>query len=238
MIIVGNLKMNYSYSEIIEYEKKLINSGIIICPSFPYLNLFSQDGYFVCAQNVSEYDNGPYTGDVSAAQLSSLNVPYVLIGHSERRHIFHETQETLNNKIVKALENNLNIIYCIGETYYERESNNTLSVLETQITAAFEKLDIAQLRNIIIGYEPVWAISDGKIPGAIPTNAEINEINIFIKKLVSDKFQGSCPVLYGGSVNLNNIDTLIEVKSHDGFLIGGASKKVDDLLLIANKCKQ
>lgn len=238
MIIVGNLKMNLSLDEIISYQKKLINSGIIICPSFPYLNLFKQEGYDVCAQNISEYNNGPYTGEVSASQIKSLNVNYVLIGHSERRHVFKESQETINNKIQRALENDLQIVYCIGETYEEKEQSKTKEVLENQIVSVFNNLTIEQMNRIIIGYEPVWAISDGVHPAETPTNQEINEINLYIKELIKKSFNFSIKVLYGGSVNLNNIEELYQVKSHDGFLIGGASKNVDDLLKINDKCKQ
>lgn len=233
MIIVGNLKMNFSLNEIIEYEKKLEGSNIIICPSFPFLSYFKQNGYYTCAQNVSEYDNGPYTGDVSFSQLKSLNVNYSLVGHSERRHVFNESQESLDNKVIKLIDNDMKVIYCIGETRLEKENNETFDVLNKQLTSVFSKIDLNKVDNIIIGYEPVWAISDGVNPVNPPSNEEIDEVNKYIKKLLKDKFNVEVKILYGGSVNLNNIRELVEVKSHDGFLIGGASKNVDNLLEIS-----
>ncbi len=236
MIIIGNLKMNFGLEEIKEYASKLDNSGLIICPSYPYLNIFNQNGYNVCAQNVSEYDNGPYTGEVSATQLSSLNVNYVLIGHSERRHVFKESQETINKKIVKAIENNLKVIYCIGETREEREKKLIFDVLKEQLDCLYLVKD--NLDKIIIGYEPVWAISDGINPGITPQNEEIEEVNNYINDYFKEKYQIKVPILYGGSVNLKNIESLKKIKSHDGFLIGGASKNIEDLLKIVNICKQ
>ena len=238
MIVVGNLKMNQSLSEATEYEKRLVNSGIIICPSFPYLTIYNQEGYFLGAQNVSEYDNGPYTGDVSATQLKSLNVPYVLIGHSERRHVFQETQETINNKIIKSLENNLKVIYCVGETYEEKQQKQTFNVIEKQVVDLFMQIPENKIKDIIIGYEPVWAISDGINPGSTPLNSDIEEVNSFIKLLFKQRYNIEINVLYGGSVNLKNIEELLTLKNNDGFLIGGASKNIDDLLQINKLCKQ
>lgn len=238
MIIVGNLKMNQSLSEAIEYEKKLVHSEIIICPSYPYLSLFKQNGYKLCAQNVSGFNNGPYTGEVSASQIKSLDVDYVLIGHSERRHVFNETQTTINDKINKALENELNIVYCIGETYEQKNNDKTFSILEEQIKSVFDQVNLKDIKHIVIGYEPVWAISDGINPGLTPTIEEINKVNEFIKIYIQNNYNSNIKVLYGGSVNLNNIKELLNLKSNDGFLIGGASKNVDDLLKINEICKQ
>ncbi len=235
MIIVGNLKMNLTLSEMKEYASKLDDSGLIICPSYPYLQMFNQNGYKICAQNVSEYEDGPYTGDVSASQLKSLGVEYVLIGHSERRHVFNESQESINKKIIKSIQNNLKVIYCVGETREERDNNETFNVIKKQLTALNNNLN---LNDIIIGYEPVWAISDGVNPGITPTNEEIDSVNQYIKKHIKEKYNINLPILYGGSVNINNISKLKEIISHDGFLIGGASKNVDNLKEIVKICKQ
>lgn len=237
MIIVGNLKMNFSLEEMLIYERKLRGSNLIICPSYPYLGICSQEDYILCAQNVSEYDNGPYTGEVSASQLKSLNINYVLIGHSERRHTFMETQEVIDKKIIKSLDNDLMVIYCIGETKEEKDERKTLEILERQLKI-FSKLNKEQMSKIIIGYEPVWAISDGINPAPTPTNEEIDEVNKFIKNYIKKAYNVDINVLYGGSVNLTNVYELLKVNTHDGFLIGGASKKIDDLIKISEICKQ
>ncbi len=233
MIIVGNLKMNFSHQEMIQYMAKLDNSKLIICPSFIYLNLFNQNGYAICAQNVSEFANGPYTGEISASQIKSLNVPYVLIGHSERRHVFNESQTIINNKISQALKQDLSIIYCIGETATEKKEGLTKQILLEQIISIFDQLTSDQINKIIIGYEPVWAISDGINPGITPSNEEIEATILYIKKTIKEKYLIDLNVLYGGSVNLNNLNELLKLSSNDGFLIGGASKNIDDLLKIA-----
>ncbi len=237
MIIVGNLKMNMSYDEVVTYESKIRELDVIICPSYLYLPIFNQGKYHVCAQNVCEYDNGPYTGEVSASQIKSLGVNYVLIGHSERRHVFNESQPTINHKIIQALKNNLKIIYCVGETWDERNNDKSLAVIHNQITSAFDGLTKEEISNIIIGYEPVWAISDGVHPSAVPDNNQIEEVNNYIKKIIRENHQLSIPVLYGGSVNEKNIDNLLSITSHDGFLVGGASKNIEEFLSIYEKCK-
>ncbi|NLA32548.1 MAG: triosephosphate isomerase [Mollicutes bacterium] len=238
MIIVGNLKMNQTLEEASIYESKLTNSGIIICPSFPYLPIYKQNGYELCAQNVSEYNDGPYTGDVSASQLKSLKVKYVLIGHSERRHVYKEAQESLNNKVLKSLKQGMQVVYCIGETYEQKQNNQTFQTIENQILSLFNIIDNNDINKIIIGYEPVWAISDGINPGATPTNQEIDEVNKYITELVKEKYNQNIKILYGGSVNLNNIEQLVKLNNNAGFLIGGASKNVEDLLKIQEICKQ
>ena len=226
MIIVGNLKMNFSLEEMLIYERKLRGSNLIICPSYPYLGICSQEDYILCAQNVSEYDNGPYTGEVSASQLKSLNINYVLIGHSERRHTFMETQEVIDKKIIKSLDNDLMVIYCIGETKEEKDERKTLEILEIQLKI-FSKLNKEQMSKIIIGYEPVWAIGTG----ITATSDDIKQIHNAIKSKINK------PLLYGGSVKIENVKEICEIENVDGALIGTASWKIEDFIKILENTK-
>lgn len=237
MIIVGNLKMNLSFEEIRRYEQAIRGYDVIICPSFLYLTLFNQGRYQACAQNISAFDNGPYTGEVSANQLKSMGVNYVLIGHSERRHVFNESQEEINKKIKQALNNKLKIIYCVGETRAEMDNNESFDVIQNQLVAAFDQINKEEMTNIIIGYEPVWAISDGIHPNVAPQNNQIEKINNYINETIRNKYGVEVPLLYGGSVNLNNIENLLLIKSCQGFLIGGASKNLEEFIKIMEICK-
>ncbi len=230
-IVIANLKMNLNNDEMKNYKTVIESSGIeglIICPSFIFLSDMKSDKYDLCAQNGYYNDKGAYTGEISFYQLNSLGIKYSLIGHSERRHVFKETDEDMNMKMQSCLRNNIIPVLCIGETKEERENNKTKEVLENQIKIALKDIDLS---NIIIAYEPVWAIGTG----LIPTMDEINSIHLHIKKVLKELLNIDSKVLYGGSVNISNIGEITALDNVDGVLIGGASNDPNNLVLMYNK---
>lgn len=169
----------------------------------------------VGVQNIFYEDFGAYTGEISAIMVKSMDLDYVLIGHSERRKYFFESDEIINKKLKKAIEYNLDVILCVGETLEERENNKAFEVVKNQVLRAIEGLN--NLNNVKIAYEPVWAIGTGI--NATPEQA--NEMHQFIKEIIN------IPVLYGGSVNEKNAYELLSQEFIDGLLIGGASLKAE-----------
>ena len=231
-LIFANMKMNLSLNQIKDYieNTKTIKNDIIVIPSNIYLSYFIDNNYNVGIQNICKFDDGAYTGEVSAQQVKSMNVEYTLIGHSERRHIFNETLEDVKIKVKKALENDLKVILCIGETKEEKDKNLTEKILKEQIISALQDIDIS---NIIIAYEPVYSIGTG----IIPTNEEIFNTTKYIKEVVYDLCKKDVNVLYGGSVNDKNIKELNLIENVSGFLIGGASLIPSKLQTILEETK-
>ena len=205
------------------HENKVIE--VIICPPFPYIdqiNRLKSPFIKIGGQNISEYENGAFTGEVSASILRDMKMDYVIIGHSERRQIFNETNEIISRKFNLAHQNNLIPILCVGETFDERRNNQTKTVIETQIQSIIENTDISLFANSIIAYEPIWAIGTGET--ASPTIAE--EVHINIREIIEAynvESAASIPILYGGSVNSKNSQALFEMDNINGALIGGAS---------------
>lgn len=222
MLVVLNNKCNFTLNEFVEYQKKLksINTKhkLILCPSNIYISKFELENIFLGAQNVSAFDNGAYTGEVSAVQLKSLDVKYSLVGHSERRVYFKEDNNSIKNKIEMLLKNNIVPIYCIGEL--SKKANNSEIIKELEILKQVNDSD-----KIIIAYEPLWAIGTGMQPN-------INELENIIK-LIKSQFPNN-KVLYGGSVNEKNITNL---KSNliDGYLLGGISLHPDRINSLLSK---
>lgn len=229
-LLALNLKMNFTYQEVIEYVQDIrgqINSeDTIIFPPMVFLPYFISREYSLGAQNISEFDNGPHTGEVSCTQLKSLGGSYVLIGHSERRKDQKETDGELNLKIKKALENGLKVIYCVGETKEEREMLKTTKVLKKEVLDGLSGIDQDSLRNVIIAYEPIWSIGTG----AIPSNKDITSAINFIVDTAVNVYNYKPRVLYGGSVNEKNIVELNKLDVISGFLVGGSSLDVDKVL--------
>ena len=213
------------------------NTELVICPPFPYLEMASEYGdesYFaVGAQDVSEQDSGAYTGEVSAAMLESLELTYCIVGHSERRAYHHETDEIVARKVDQLLKYNLRPIVCCGEVLQEREEGRQFDVVKKQITDGLFHLSAEQFANIVIAYEPVWAIGTGKT--ATPEQAQ--EIHAFIRGLIAEKYgkdvADETSILYGGSCKPSNAKELFANPDVDGGLIGGASLKADDFIAIA-----
>jgi len=225
-IVIGNFKMNLNNLEIneyLEYFKDKKYSNVYFAPSNIYLKDFINNGFNTIAQDVSSYTSGAYTGDVSANMLKSIGINYSLVGHSERRKYYNDDL-FINEKIKRLLEENIIPILCIGENLEERNNNTYLEVIKKEIEEAFKNIDKNKLKSVIIAYEPIWSIGTNKIP----SNEEIEEITKFIKEYVFKNYLFNIKVLYGGSVNNNNVDILNKIGIIDGYLVGGCSIKKEE----------
>lgn len=237
-IVIGNQKMYMNKEDVLAFvnmlkETNMDNKEVIVCPTYPFLEYYN-DVVPVGAQNVSINDNGAYTGEVSALQLKSLNIPYCIVGHSERREYNKETDDEINKKVIKLLDNGITPILCIGEKLEERQNKLTETVIKNELTGDLNNLSPELVEKIIIAYEPIWAIGTG----LTPTLEEIDESMKFIKDYVTTTYNVSkVTVLYGGSVSDKNIDELNTVESLDGYLIGGASSKPTAFQYIINSQK-
>ena len=233
-LIAGNWKMYKTPDEAAATAQQLVRSvgsvsdvDIMIAPTFIALAAvyaaIKNSPVALGAQNLYWQDEGAYTGEISAPMLKSVGCRYCIIGHSERRQYFAETDETVNKKIKAAIKAGLQPIFCVGETEKERESGQTLSILDKQIKKGLEGLVLEQLDLLIIAYEPVWAIGTGKTA----TDNQAQEVHRFIRSLVKNNFgqalSDSVRILYGGSVKPDNIASLMAMPDIDGALVGGAS---------------
>lgn len=220
-IIVANLKLYLDGTTLKKYlqEAAIFDENVVICPSSIHIPYFLRNNYKVGIQNVACENNPAQTGEVSACQAKNLGVTYAIIGHSERRKQFCETDELINKKINRALENNLKPILCVGETMDEYQNNKTLTIIKAQLERALKNVD----KEILIAYEPIYAIGSGKTPN----NALIDGVAKFIKDEVRSLTSKEPKVLYGGSVSDENILILEELKNIDGYLIGSASAKIE-----------
>jgi len=243
-IIAGNWKMNKDIHEtaslINELKERLRDFknevDVIICPPYTSLviakSLIKDSPLKLGAQNMSQHDDGAYTGEISARMLVSVGCQFVILGHSERRQYFKETDEVINLKIKKALSSGLTPIVCVGETLEEREAGVTDKIISTQIKGALHELIAPEVEKLVIAYEPVWAIGTGK--NATPEQA--NQVHMQIRKLISQMFNWTLAekllILYGGSVNPQNAHSLFSQSDIDGGLIGGASLKPDSFVSI------
>ncbi len=245
-IIAGNWKMNMSFAEaddllaliLKEIESNDIpeNADVIVCPPALYLELAtdiaSGKQLFVGAQNVSAYEKGAYTGEISASMLKSVEVDYCIVGHSERRHLFHEEDADLALKVKMLLANDIVPIFCCGELLDDREDDMHMDVVSNQLEQGLFHLEEEEFQKVIIAYEPVWAIGTGKT--ASPEQAQ--EMHAFIRALVAKKYSketaDECHILYGGSCNAANAKELFGQADVDGGLIGGASLKAADFSAI------
>lgn len=237
--VVLNLKMNLTLDEITKYETEILslcnhNPEIIICPSYPFLSLFKSPNYFLGAQDVSQFIEGSYTGEVSAKQLASMSVKYVLVNHSERKKVSNITDDVILSKIRNALNNGLKVILCIGETLDERKRGETIKALKYRVIRLFNQLNRDDIKNIMLAYEPEWAIGTG----VAANDKEINEIIGSLKQEIFRNYNKDIDILYGGSVNSYNITNLSTMVNVDGFLLGKASidlKEINDIILM---CKE
>ena len=243
-IVAGNWKMNTDLDQAIGLTQQIRlsnynkNATLIIIPPFPFLysivETTNNSVIQVGAQNCSKHKNGAYTGEVSAEMLHSVGVKYVLVGHSERRTYFKETNQELVGKINECLSNQLIPIYCCGEQLEDRNSENHFEVVKSQLSEALFHLSAEQMKGVVIAYEPVWAIGTGVT--ASPEQAQ--EIHQYIRQFIAKKFgdtiANSISILYGGSCNAANAKELFVLPDVDGGLIGGASLKAVDFVAISN----
>lgn len=226
--LVCNFKNKLNKDSIVKYNNRLSELEVkkvklVIVPSLPFLAFFNKDNCSIGSQDISSFMDKTITGEVTGEQLKSLGVEYVIVGHSERRIYNNEININFINKINNALDNDIKVIYCIGESAKDKETGNTYVVLEKQIS---EVLNNVEVKNIIIAYEPVWAIGTGKVPKV----KDIKETIEFIKDIIYEKYDTKLEVLYGGSVNKDNIKELNAVKGIDGFLVGGASLQITSVI--------
>ena len=232
----GNLNSVKSIESVINLSKKknYKNAKIIYCPPYTLLNNFvirtRKTNLDIGAQNCHyEINTGPFTGSISSTMIKKLGAKYVIIGHSENRSN-GETNNLINKKIHSAILNNLNIIFCIGENLFEKKNKKTNSILKKQINLGLKK--IKKIDKIIFAYEPVWSIGTGKVL----TNKELTKQIIVIKKIIKNKFKNQkTKIIYGGSVNNQNINNLKQIKEINGFLIGGASQNSKKFIDIIKK---
>jgi len=244
MIISGNWKMYKTLEETITFFDELsawekgsshINQLLIFPPSLYTMNALEktrENDIDIGIQNIYFKDFGAFTGEISAPMLTSIGCKYALVGHSERRHIFHETDEEINLKILALIEHRKHIVFCIGEKEDQRDEGLTEQVLDTQLSLGFQDVHEKNMQHIVIAYEPIWAIGTGKT--ATPEIAQ--DAHAFIRNWLSAHFNTSVAkktrILYGGSVKAANCKDLLEKPDIDGALIGGASLKINDYIEI------
>ncbi len=244
-IVAGNWKMNKNASEtkaliqdIIAKKDASSKAEVIVAPTFINLSLAvevaKESGITVAAQNMHQKENGAYTGEISADMITSIGIQTVILGHSERRAYFGETDSLLAEKVNTALKHNLRIIFCFGEELKERKENTHFALVESQLKNALFHLIVEDWKNIVLAYEPVWAIGTGET--ASPDQAQ--EMHAFIRQIIASKYGNDLAeevtILYGGSVKPDNAKEIFGKKDVDGGLIGGASLNTADFLAIVN----
>lgn len=239
-IIVANWKMNCTVPDALELIKRLKamvsdvkGREVVIAPPFTALSPLSKaltgTSLTLAAQNFHWENKGAFTGEISAEMLIDVGCDYVIVGHSERRELFAETDLWVNRKVDKALLTGLIPILCVGETLVERESNETFSVIERQLTTGLNNVSISDADDLVVAYEPVWAIGTGKTA----TPAQAQEVHAYIRKIINKILnENDVRIIYGGSVKPENIDELMTEPDIDGALVGGASLKADSFARI------
>jgi len=244
-IFAGNWKMYKTFSEALELVngltagiKKTDGREYLLFPPSPYLkeisSLCSSTPFLTGAQNMYFENQGAFTGEISPLMVKDCGASFVLIGHSERRHVFHETDQDVNRKVKAAIAHGIEPLLCIGELLDEREKGETVSVLREQLIGAYSGIEKSDAAKISIAYEPVWAIGTGKVATpeiAEEAHAAIREI---MKELYGDDIASNVPILYGGSVKPDNVAGLCKMSNIDGFLVGGASLEIKTFLEIIN----
>lgn len=243
-VIAGNWKMNMLPNEAIAFIEGLAprvkdtKNEVILC--VPYTDLFyallnaQGTNIKIGAQNMHWEENGAYTGEISAKMLKCIGVEYVIIGHSERRQYFAETDETVNKKVKKALQEGLKPIVCVGETLEQREEGKTEEVISRQIEIGLEGLEEKDFETLMIAYEPIWAIGTGKTATSEQANETIRTIRKKVVEMYGNMAGASVIIQYGGSVKASNAQELFNTSDIDGGLVGGASLKVDEFEKIVN----
>jgi len=248
-IIAGNWKLNKTPHEAIilanELKRDIVDIegvDIVLCPPFTALadvaDTLTDTNILLGAQNIFWEDAGAFTGEISGPMLKDLGVTYVIIGHSERRQYFHETNETVNKRLRAALKNGLLPIVCVGENLAQREANKTFDIIKDHCEGSLKGLSVEEMKNVVLAYEPVWAIGTGKT--ATPQQAQ--EVHLFIRQLLEKMFNAeiasSVRIQYGGSVTPDNVISLMAQQDIDGALVGGASLKAPSFAAIVKGAKK
>lgn len=243
-IIAGNWKMNNTISEslalIENIKSNRLNKKVETVLAVPFTSLneakkaLKETDIKLAAQNIHWEDSGAYTGEVSPLMLKEIGVDYCIIGHSERRQYFNESDDTVNRKIKSALKHNIKPIICVGETLAERESSIEEKIVKDQILRALEGIEKDNIKDIVIAYEPIWAIGTGKTA----SSEDANHMCGFIRKIIGDKYGETAKeiirIQYGGSVKPNTIKDLMSKEEIDGALVGGASLEAGDFVQLVN----
>ncbi|WXR62152.1 triose-phosphate isomerase [Peptostreptococcaceae bacterium AGR-M142] len=243
-IIAGNWKMHKTIKEGVEFinnlKEKVSGSDVevLICAPFTLLKDLKEaskgTNIKIGAQNMHFEDKGAFTGEIAPAMLKEIEMDYVVIGHSERRQYYNETDETVNKKTLKALEVAINPIVCVGETLEEREKDITKDVVKEQVTKALKDVSKEDLNKVVIAYEPIWAIGTGKTA----TSEEANEVIAFIREVVTNLYSSELAeevrIQYGGSVKPANVEEIMNQSDIDGALVGGASLEVESFSALVN----
>jgi len=247
-LIFANWKMNLDINssnklvkEILDRNLNYENIDVVIAPPFVYLseinNMLINSRLKLSAQNVFYNDNGAFTGEISHEMLKDLGCSWVMIGHSERRIHLFETNEMVNKKIIFSCEKSFNIIFCVGESNEEKQKGKTFEIIKNQISESLKGVDDKFLHKIVVGYEPIWAIGSGIIPDLKDIQETHNVINHHLKEIYPNS--DNLPrIVYGGSVDNSNIDSIMSLKNVDGVLVGSASldcKKFCDIVLSVGK---
>ena len=242
-IITGNWKMHKTIAEALEFvndvKDKVNNDNVeaVICAPFTLLKDLKEatkgTNIKIGAQNMHFEEKGAFTGEISPLMLKELDMDYVVIGHSERRQYFNETNETVNKKVLKALEVGIDPILCVGETLEEREAGNTKDVCKVQVEKALENVSKEDLAKVVIAYEPVWAIGTGKTA----TSEDANDVIAYIREVVANLYKelaNEVRIQYGGSVKPSNVAEIMNQSDIDGALVGGASLEANDYVKLVN----
>jgi len=243
-IVAGNWKMHKTNSETVALLQDIIakngtpNCEVIVAPTFVNLktavDLLKGHNITVAAQNMHQAEGGAFTGEIAANMLTDIGVNTVILGHSERRAYFHETDALLSNKVDTALKHEMRVIFCFGEELKDRQKNNHFNIVEYQLRDGLFHLNKSDWKNIVLAYEPVWAIGTGET--ASPEQAQ--EMHKFIRELIAkvygNEIANEVSILYGGSVKPDNAKEIFSKPDVDGGLIGGAALKADDFLAIVN----
>ena len=242
-IIAGNWKMHKTIAEALEFVNEVkdrVNNDkveAVICAPFTLLKDLKQatkgTNIKIGAQNMHFEEKGAFTGEISPLMLKELDMDYVVIGHSERRQYFNETDETVNKKVLKALEVGIDPILCVGETLEEREARNTKDVCKVQVEKALENVSKEDLAKVVIAYEPVWAIGTGKTA----TSEDANDVIAYIREVVANLYgelANEVRIQYGGSVKPSNVAEIMNQSDIDGALVGGASLEANDYVELVN----
>lgn len=242
-IIAGNWKMHKTIAEALDFVnavKDRVNNDnveVVICAPFTLLKDLKEatkgTNIKIGAQNMHFEEKGAFTGEISPLMLKELDMDYVVIGHSERRQYFNETDETVNKKVLKALEVGIDPILCVGETLEEREAGNTKDVCKVQVEKALENVSKEDLAKVVIAYEPVWAIGTGKTA----TSEDANDVIAYIREVVANLYgelANEVRIQYGGSVKPSNVAEIMNQSDIDGALVGGASLEANDYVDLVN----